>query len=136
LRGDAQFEVRPEWQTEQMTPPEHAKDIYQRLPDPVQRVVPYSAAAAMISALCLTLLWPKLGRLLMATSLGVTLIFLAGLELIARQESSWLTYFPPSIQGQIGMLTALVLLGMVIQWQILPTRKEAHVMDEHQSSHV
>jgi hypothetical protein len=136
MRGDEPFPVRPEWQTETMTPPEHARDIFQRLPEQVRRVVPYSAATAMISGLCITLLWPRVGRLLMATTMGVTLLFLASLTLISLKQPDWIRYIPPETEAQIGVLLALVVLGTLVQWQILPTRKETAVLDQQQSSPV
>lgn len=127
LRADTPFEVRPDWQVEQMTPPEHAQDIWQRLPDPVRRVVPYSAATAMISALCLTLLWPRVGRMFMASTMGVTLIFCCGLLVVATQKPEWLKFIPPDRGIQAGILGATGLLGALIQWQFLPSRKQLPV---------
>jgi hypothetical protein len=88
----------------------------------------------MISGLCITLLWPRVGRLLMATTLGVTLLFLAGLTLISLKQPDWIRYIPPENEAQIGVLLALIVLGTLVQWQILPSRKETAVLDQQQSS--
>jgi hypothetical protein len=127
LKGDKPFEFRTEWQVASMTPPEHAADIWQRMPDPVKRVVPYSAATAMISALCITLLWPRAGRMLMASTMGVTLVFGCALVAVVTQKIDWLKYVPMDRQVQGLILLGLVVVGALIQWQFLPGKKHLPV---------
>jgi hypothetical protein len=132
LRGDAQFVVRADWQVETMTPPEHAQDIWQRLPETVRRVVPYSTSTAMISGLALTLLWPRIGRLLMASTWGVTMIFVCGLILVYTQRPEWLRFVPEPKGAQAAILSGMVILGALIQWQLLPTRREVQMPEVQQ----
>jgi hypothetical protein len=130
LRGDQTFEPRADWQTEQMIWPQYAQDCFMRLPEPVRRVVPYSMASAIISGLAFTLLWPRFGRAFMGSTLGVTLVFAGGLPLVSDRQPQWLAYLPSEWQAQVGMLAGFVLLGALIQWQILPARHEVKHVEE------
>ena len=116
--------------------PDYIKDLFSRLPEPVRRVVPYSAASAMISGLAFTLLWPRFGRTLMGSTIGVTLVFLSGLTIISAERPESLALFPSEWQAQVALLAGFVLLGALIQWQLLPVRAESNHTSEpeaHQS---
>jgi hypothetical protein len=123
LRADATLAPRQAWELEQMTVPQYAQDLWQRLPPPVARVVPYAAATAMVSGLCVTLLWPRVGRTLMGASLGVTLLVACGLTLVRAQRPAWLAHVPMEIPVQAGVLAGLTLVGALAQWQLLPSKK-------------
>ena len=124
FRGGAPWPWRAAWEVAMMTPPEHALDIWQRMPETVRRVVPYGAGTAMISALSLALLFPRVGRLMCFSAGGVTMLFLSALVLICSRRPDWLMYVPPRMDAQAAALGILVLLGMVLQWQFLPSRRE------------
>src|SRR5688500_14725601 len=115
LHGDGVFEPRASWQTETMIWPVYAKDFFFRFPEQVRRVVPYSVATAMISGLAFTLLWPRFGRMFMGSTMGVTLVFFAGLTLVADRHPTWITSLPSEWQAQVGTLVGFVLLGALIQ---------------------
>src|SRR5439155_21613557 len=79
---------------------------------------------AMISALSLALLFPRVGRLMCFSATGVTIAFLAALTLMASRRPDWLDSIPPRPDAQAGALALLTLIGMVLQWQFLPSRRE------------
>jgi hypothetical protein len=132
LRGDSTFAPRADWQTSQMIWPDYVKDCFFRFPEHVRRVVPYSMATAMISGLAFTLLWPRFGRAFMGSTLGVTMVFAAGLALMSDRQPQFLVYLPNEWQAQVGMLVGFVLLGALIQWQLLPGRHDIKHVDEQE----
>ncbi len=104
------------------------------LPEQVRRVIPYAAGGAMLSALAITLLWPRVSRTLMASTMGVTLMFVGGLILVASRKPDWLRYVPEQRGIQAGILGALVVLGALIEWQLLPVRRKEVAEPKEQQS--
>src|SRR5437764_233934 len=82
-------------------------DIWERMPGTVRRIYPYAAGTAMISALSLALLFPRLGRLMCFSATGVTIAFLAALTLMASRRPDWLDSIPPRPDAQAGALALL-----------------------------
>ena len=130
LRGDAVWQLRQDWEIQTMNTPQYVQDLWQRLPDPVQRVLPYAAATALISALSLNLLWPRVGRVFMCSATGLTMMLVFGLTLIDNRASPWLKFIPPEPAMQILTLSGVFLLGMLIQWQLLPNKREERILKE------
>ena len=123
LRGGANWPWREQWEVANMTLPDHLRDMWARLPDTVRKPLPYGAGTAMISALGLSLLFPRLGRATCFSVTGVTILFLAALTLVASRRPDWLMYVPPRVDVQAGILGGLALIGIVLQWQFLPSRR-------------
>jgi hypothetical protein len=115
-----------------MTVAEHAKDMWMRTPDPVRRPLPYGAGTVMMSALAISLLFPRLGRVMCFSALGVTIFFLATLTLVASRRPDWLIYVPPPPEEQAGILGIICVIGMVLQWQLLPRRRAAKVKPQEE----
>src|SRR5687767_12290803 len=90
--ADFVFPVRDPWQVQHMTPPEYARDLFIRLPVEVQNVLPYAAATAIVSGLAVALLWPRLGRAIGMSLLGVTMTVAFALALVMTQQPRWLPY--------------------------------------------
>ena len=130
LRGDAVWQARQAWEIQSMNTPQYAQDFWRRLPDPVTRVLPYAAATAMISALSLNLLWPRIGRLFMCSATGLTMMLVFGLTLVVNRAESWLKFIPPEPAMQILTLVGVLLLGMLVQWQLLPNKREERILKE------
>lgn len=130
LRGDVAWVWRHDWDVSHMTREEHARDVWNRLPEPVRRVMPYSAATAMITALSIVLLWPRLGKTLALSATGVTLLLLSMLTLIADRQPKWIDVIPRQPVIQASVLVGMVLLGALIQWQLLPSPREIEALKE------
>lgn len=128
--GDQPFPTPPapptEWEAASMTPPtprtppQRARDLFERLPDTVRRVLPFAAATAMISAMSIALLWPRLAKASAFSTLGVTMLFVAAMTMVASRRPEWLSLVPEQASIQAAVLAVLVLLGVVVQWQLLP----------------
>lgn len=129
MRGAETIQPRQDWEVAHLTAPQHAQDVWQRLPRPVAKVLPYSAATAMISGLCVTLLWPRVGRVLMGSALGITTLLLCALSLLQTQRPAWLVHVPAELPVQTGILAGAAVLGALVQWQLLPAKKEAPPTD-------
>jgi hypothetical protein len=123
LRGGATWPWREQWEVANMTFPEHLRDIWSRLPDTIRKPLPYGAGTAMISALGLSLLFPRLGRVTCFAVTGVTMLFAATLTLAASRRPDWIEQVPPRADMQAAVLVGLVLIGMLLQWQFLPSRR-------------
>ena len=123
LRGDFVWPERQDWEVANMTLPERGQDMWQRLPDPVRRVLPYAAATAMISGLSVTLLWPRVGRVLMCSCLGLTLLIPSAVTLISIRKPDWLMQIPSDPAGQYAIFAGMILLGALIEWQLLPAKR-------------
>ena len=116
------FPERIEWQVQFMTPPEYARDLFIRLPIEVQQILPYATGTAMLSGLAIAFLWPRLGRALGMSMLGVTMSVVFGLALVSTQHPDWLKYVPPPPLTQAGMLVGLSMVGLLAQWPFLAPR--------------
>jgi hypothetical protein len=116
-----QLEQQPVWETQVATPPEQARALWEAQSPTVRRVLPFASATAIVSALALTLLWPRVAKLLAFSSLGVTMLFVAGLALVTARHPEWLDMIPIEASAQAGVLAGMVLLGAVVQWQLLST---------------
>ena len=120
------FLPRENWQTQHMTPPEHARDVFLRLPLEVQSVLPFAAATALMSGFAIAFMWPRLGRALGMSMLGVTMCVFFGLVLVSTQHAAWLKYIPAQPTSQAGMLVGLVMMGLLAQWPFLIARPSKH----------
>ena len=123
LSGDQPFAWRQDWETSNWTLPQHAQDVWQRMPQTVQRPAPYAAATGLISGLAIALLWPRLSRALCFSVTGTSVFLIAGLILIGARRPDWLLLIPPQAQVQLAVLGVMVLAGVVVQWQFIPARK-------------
>jgi len=132
LRGGANWPWREQWEVANMTLPQHLQDMWFRLPDPVRKPLPYGAGTAMISALGLCLLFPRLGRVTCFSVTGVTMLFLAGLTLTASRRPDWIAQIPPGVDVQAGVLGVLALIGMLLQWQFLPSKRDVATARERE----
>ena len=130
LGGDQPFQFRSAEEVQYLTPPQHARDVWDRLPEPVRRVWPYAAATALISAMAIALLWPGVAKVSAFSTLGVTIVFLSALVLVASRRPDWLLLVPEQSSIQAAVLGVMALLGAVVQWQLLPSRKAAAAQGE------
>jgi len=132
FRGDQGWIWQSPDAISRMTLREHAKDMWERTPEPVRRVVPYGCGTAMITALGISVLFPRLGRVMCFSALGLTILFVATVTLVASRRPDWLVYVPPSAAEQAGALGVILFIGMVLQWQLLPRRRPSKTMQEQE----
>lgn len=119
---DFVFPPREGWQVQHLTPPEHARHLFIRLPAEVQEVLPYAAATAMLSGLAVALLWPRLGRAIGMSMIGVTITLGFGLALVMTRRPDWLMHIPAPPLSQAGLVTGMVMVGLLAQWPFIRSR--------------
>jgi len=103
--------------------------IWEGFPPELRRNLPLAVGSGLAFGLLFVLLWPRLGRALLFSLLGLTFIVAIGLPGIVAHQPAWLANVPPDWRTQVGILGGLVLLGTVIQWLLI--RRE-----EPERSHV
>jgi hypothetical protein len=91
----------------------------------VGRVIPYGVATAMISALAISVLYPRFGRVACFSALGLTILFAATLILVSSRRPDWLAYVPPEPQEQAGALAVIWVIGIFLQSALLPRKRRA-----------
>jgi hypothetical protein len=126
---DFVWQERADWEVQNFLPPEYARDVYERLPADVQKVLPYAAGTAVLCGLGLSLLFPRAGRVACMSVVGVTMMFLCGLALTAVHRADWLKHVPAPPVSQAATLAGLVLVGLLAQWQFSMS-KEVHKQQE------
>jgi hypothetical protein len=123
MGGDQPFPLRQDYEVQDLTLPQHASDVWQRLPEPVQRAAPFGAATALISSLAIALLWPRLLRAVCFSVTGVTIAFACALLLVSVRRPDWLLLVPTQSAVQAAVLGVMELAGLVVQWQFIPSKQ-------------
>jgi hypothetical protein len=91
---------------------------WQTLPDNIHRYLPLAAGVAFVSGLASTLLWPKVGQVLLYSVTGTSLLIGMGLAAIEYGRPEWMSIVPARTLSQGVVLAATVLFGAVVQWQL------------------
>jgi len=114
------------WPTvsDQTTARTYATDLWQLLPADVTRILPYAAGSAMISAICLALLWPRVATVLNWSFVGLTLLIACGIQAIVIHEPNWMTMLPAQTWAQATAFFGMIAFGSIVQWKIAPKRKQ------------
>jgi len=95
-------------------------DTWAQVPENIRKLLPYACGAAMLTGVCATLLWPKLGAVMLYSTAGVSLIVLMGLAAMEFARPQWLAHVPPITWVQLTLIGALVGFGAVVQWNVVP----------------
>jgi hypothetical protein len=95
----------------------YAVVVWQQLPELVRLYLPFAAGVAMLSGICATLLWPRLGVVLLYSAGGVSLLLGMGLAAVEYGRPDWMRYLPGETWAQMLTLLGLVAFGAVLQWQ-------------------
>lgn len=115
--------------------------IWQSLPGELGLALPYACGAGLAGGVIIAVLWPRVGRCLLYSLIGATLILATGLPLAARLRPDWLSVAPASNQTQLVILFAFVTAGAALQWFLTrqprepgPRRSALGVADPTRSS--
>ena len=96
------------------------RGVWASLPGGLPRVMPYVVAACFAAGVLVTVITPKLGRVLAFSAFGGLLFSAGGVIAIALARPQWLEYFPAGSGAQGVALTVLVMLGAALQWLMYP----------------
>lgn len=86
------------------------------LPADLGRTLPAACGCGMAAGVLLALLWPRWGRAILFSLLGVSFVLAVGLPGTALHRPGWLAGFPATAQAQTALLVGLVVAGTLIQW--------------------
>jgi hypothetical protein len=95
-------------------------DIWNSLSPDVRRLLPFAVCAGLISGVCASLLWQRLGVVLLYSSAGVTLLVGLGVAVLNSARHEWLSVIPKQTSSQVIMLICLVAFGAILQWRVAP----------------
>ena len=96
--------------------------IWRAMPGELPWVMPCAVAGALVTAVILTVVWPKLARVLAYSLAGLSLLVVAGLWAMRMSQPQWLAMLPRDLPTQAAGMLALVSVGVLIQWRLTPGR--------------
>ena len=98
--------------------------IWLSLPgESLSRAMPYAIAGGMITGAAVALAWPKVARVMTWGLTGTAMMTLGGLFLVNRLRPDWLDALPREPGSVAMILGGVALLGMIVQWLMLPSLK-------------
>src|SRR5687767_13021512 len=74
--------------------PELLRQVWQSLPAETSKVIPLTTVGGIVAGIVMSLLWPKLSRVLAFDLLGVMVLVVVGVPLVAAREPQWMRYVP------------------------------------------
>lgn len=95
-------------------------EVWRSLPGDLPRVMPVAVAGALISGVAITVLSPKLGRVLTYTLVGLSIVVVMGATAMRMSRPDWLAMLPRSFGTQAAILLGMVLTGVLTQWRLTP----------------
>jgi hypothetical protein len=98
-------------------------DVWRSLPGELPRVMPVAVAAALIGGVAITVLSPRLGRVLTYTLVGLSLLVVMGVTAMRMSRPDWLALLPRSLVTQLAVLLGMVLTGVLVQWRLTPAAR-------------
>lgn len=97
--------------------------LWQQLPGSMQRILPFGAAASLITGLAMAILWPRLTQALMWSLTGLTMLVAGGAVAASYGRPNLLLYAPAELAAQVIIMVAALGTGAVIQWKVAPVRR-------------
>lgn len=91
------------------------------LPEAVRKYMPVATGIAMISGFASTLVWPRVGQVLLYSTAGVSLVIGMGVAAIEFGRPEWIWIVPAQTHAQLMLLFGMVAFGAVVQWQLAPS---------------
>ncbi len=101
---------------------EYAKYFWQSLPVDVQKLLPFAAGTALLSGLATSLLWPRIGSVLLYSMAGVSMWVGLGLCAMNMARPQWIGALPAKGSSQLFAVSAMVGFGVLLQWQLGPKK--------------
>lgn len=91
--------------------------VWRSLPGDLPRVMPVAIAFALVGGVLITVLSPKLGRVLTYTLTGLSVLVVMGLTALRMSRPDWLFLVPHTAAAQAMTLSGMVVLGVLVQWR-------------------
>ena len=96
--------------------------IWRAMPGELPWVMPCAVAGALVAGVIVTVVWPRLARVLAYSLAGLSLLVVAGMWAMRLSQPQWLAMLPRDLPTQVAALLALVSVGVLIQWRLTPGR--------------
>jgi hypothetical protein len=104
---------------------QYLHQLWQTLPPDMARIFPAACFAGFATGVSTAVFFPKLGKVLTHSLIGVTLVALMGSIAARSARPHWLATLPGSNAIQGVALIGLVVLGALIQWRFTPPQRSA-----------
>ena len=92
--------------------------LWRALPGDLPWVMPFAVAGALAAGVMITVLWPRLARVLAYSLAGSTLLVLAGVWAMRMSKPQWTAMLPKDLLTTGLGLMALVGVGVLMQWRL------------------
>lgn len=106
---------------------QHLVDVWNSLAPEARKTLPFACATALMSGLAASVLWPRLGVVLLYSCAGLTLLIGLGIAAMSVTQPQWLKVIPNQTSSQVIMLLSLVAFGAVMQWRCAPTGRRRYI---------
>jgi hypothetical protein len=95
-------------------------DLWNALSPDARRLLPLACSAAMTSGIVASIVWQKLGLVLLYSTAGMTLLLGLGVAAINSAKREWLGLIPSQTSSQVIVLLSAVAFGAILQWRCAP----------------
>jgi hypothetical protein len=99
----------------------HWVDLWNSLTPEARKLLPFACCAGLLSGICATLLWPRLGIVLLYSTAGISLLVGLGTTALYSAKREWLNIIPSKTSSQLILLFSMVAFGAVLQWRCIPS---------------
>ncbi|HEY7117921.1 MAG TPA: hypothetical protein VH475_15145 [Tepidisphaeraceae bacterium] len=95
-------------------------DLWSALTPDTRRLLPFAWAAAMLWGIAASVIWPRLGIVLLYSTAGISLLVGMGTLALNSAKREWLALIPSQTSAQVVVLLSAVAFGAVLQWRTAP----------------
>jgi hypothetical protein len=97
-------------------------DFWNSLTPEARNLLPFTISAALLSGICASVLWPRVGSVLLYSAAGVSLMTGLGVTVLNSTKREWLRIVPGQTSSQVIVLICLVAFGAILQWRSISAR--------------
>ena len=94
--------------------------VWNALTPETRRMLPFACATAMLAGFITTLVWQRLGVVLLYSCAGISLLVGLGVAAMSAAKPQWLSVIPNKTSSQLILLFSMVAFGAVLQWRCAP----------------
>jgi hypothetical protein len=98
----------------------HVVDLWNALTPDARELLPFACSAGLMCGICATLLWPRIGVVLLYSSAGISLLVGMGVTVLNSAKREWLNVIPNRTSSQVIVLFSMVAFGAILQWRVKP----------------
>jgi hypothetical protein len=99
---------------------QQAVDLWNALSADARKLLPFACSAALLSGVAISVLWPRVGVVLLYCSAGMSLLLGLGAAVVKSAKREWLAVIPSQTSSQVIVLVSLVAFGAILQWRVAP----------------